>query len=91
MHHSGRSLILFLVLAVLLLPFVAEAMDLGSVVDDACRRAAVLADQRGIEFTWATVPRATVNGDRAWITAHSELMLPLLRRVLCDSRWTFVI
>jgi two-component system sensor histidine kinase CiaH len=57
------------------LAIVPEVIDLGPLLNDACRRAAVLADQRERNLTWTTGQRAMVRGDPNWITQLTSILL----------------
>jgi signal transduction histidine kinase len=57
------------------LTIVPEAMDLGMLLTDACRRASVLASERGIDLTCATTSQALMHGDPAWLTQLFSILL----------------
>jgi len=57
------------------LAILPHTLDLGAVVADACRRASVLAEQRGIELTWTSSRQAMMYGDQAWITQLISILL----------------
>jgi signal transduction histidine kinase len=57
------------------LAMLPEAMDLGTLLTDACRRASVLASERGIDLTCATTSQVPVQGDPAWLTQLFSILL----------------
>jgi signal transduction histidine kinase len=57
------------------LAILPEAVNLAPLLTDACRRASVLATERGIELTWTTIQQAMVHGDQAWITQLISILL----------------
>jgi signal transduction histidine kinase len=57
------------------LAILPEAMDLGPLLTDACRRASVLAAQRGIDLACATTSQAQAQGDPAWLTQLFSILL----------------